>query len=299
MVLAAMTLAIAAAAPAAAGVRLSTSVLPAQASSPAKIDYALTMVNDGDTEERFSVALVSPTYRPSRAGDALAESNSIRQLEEPVIEGGGQPLGGYTHVAGLIPACSVAGAGGHGYGLGGVSLDVGLPPRSTSTLRASYEAGLPFWPDLDLRLRFVLRARLTTGKPGTLARDVKVLTPQPTITGRVAVHMTLQTTPASSLTSFLGRRPIARGKAVAISGRTSPAIPGQRVELRWARIVRGSLVAERGSAGRPRVNSRGTFRARWTPPRRGSYELWARYTKQAAGLVSDDTCPRLLRVVGP
>jgi hypothetical protein len=255
------------------------------------------MVNGGDAEERFAVALVSPTYHPARVGDAIAESNAIRQLGEPAIEGGARVLGGYTHVAGLLPACSAAGAGGHGYGLDGVSFDVGLPARSTSTVRTTYEAGLPFWPDLDLRLRFVLRRQLTTGKMGTLSRGQKVLAPQPAITGPVAVHTTFKTTPASSLSSFIGRPPIARGRAIAIAGRTNPPIPGQRVELRWARIGTRSNVLERGRAARPRAGANGTFRARWTPPRTGSYELWARYRSQRRDLRSDDTCPRLLRVV--
>jgi hypothetical protein len=255
------------------------------------------MVNDGGAEERFSVALVSPTYHATRAADGITESNAIRQLGDPAIEGSARLLGDYVHVAGLLAACSASGAGGHGYGLEGVSFDVGLPARSTSTLRATYTAGLPFWPDLDLRLRFVLRPRLTTGKMGTLSREVKVLAPQPAITGRVAVHVTFRTEPASSLSSFGGRRPVTRGTAVSIAGRANPPIPGQRVELRWARIGSRSNVLDRGRAARPRVGSDGTFRARWTPPRIGSYELWARYSSQGPGLVSDDTCPRLLRVV--
>jgi hypothetical protein len=286
-----------AAPPAAAAVAFSASVAPARVSSPAALEYALTMVNDGAAEERFSVALVAPTYHPARAGDAIAESNSVRQAGDPRIEGSARFLGGFTRVAGLIPACSSTGAGGHGYGIDGVSFDVGLPARSTSILRASYEAGLPFWPDLDLRLRFVLRPRLTTGQAGTLARELKVLTPQPAISGRVAVHMTLRTTPASGLGGFAAHPAIARGKAVAIGGTAKPAIAGQRIELRWARIASSSgRIVARGSAGRPKVTSSGTFRARWTPPQAGDYELWARYVSQRSDLRSDDTCPRKLRV---
>jgi len=273
------------------------SVAPEAVSAPATLVYSLTMVNDGDAEERFSVALVSPTYKPARPGEALPESNAIRALGTPAVEGPGSLLGGFTRVAGLLPACSSTGAGGHGYGLERVSFDVGLPPRSSSTLRTSYEAGQPLWADLDLRLRFLLRRQLTTGKQGTLTRDVKVLSPQPSITGRVAVHLTFATTPASGLASFGGRRPVALGKTIAIAGRAVPAIEGERVELRWARVGGHSNVLARGRAARPRVGPGGRFRARWTPPRTGSYELWARYTSTRRDLISDDTCPRLLRIV--
>ena len=141
-----------------------------------------------------------------------------------------------------------------------MSFDVGLPARSTSTLRAAYEAGLPFWQDLDLRLRFVLRTRLTTGKPGTLPADRKVLTPQPAITGPVAVHLTFATTPASGLASFAGRRPIALGTTISIAGRAVPAIAGERVELRWARI--GSPLERPGARSR-RPPARGLERRRF------------------------------------
>lgn len=290
-------LAPAVAAPAAsAAVTLRPSVTPSAISSPATLVYSLTMVNDGDAEERFSVSLVSPTYRPARAGQALPESNAVRPLGDPAVEGPGSVLGGFTRVAGLLAACSAAGAGGHGYGIDGISFDVGLPPRSTSTLNAAYEAGLPLWQDLDLRMRFALGRRLTTGKRGTLPADRKVLSPQPAITGRVAVHLTFATTPASGLASFDGRRPVALGKAITIAGRAVPAIEGERVELRWARIGTRSNVLARGRAARLRVGSGGSFRGRWTPPRTGRYELWARYASTRPGLVSDDTCPRLLRV---
>lgn len=290
------SLALALAAPAASGaVVVRTAVSPSTVSFPATLVYGLTLVNDGDTEERFSVGLISPTYHP-RKGEAVNESNAVRALGDPSVEGPGSTLGDFTRVAGLLPACSVAGAGGHGYGIDGISFDIGLPPRSTSTVHAAYEAGLPFWSDLDLRMRFVLGARLTTGKRGTLRSDRKVLSPQPAITGRVAVHMTFATTPRSGLASFDGRRPVARGRAIAIAGRTVPAIEGERVELRWARVDGHANVLAHGRAARPRVGSGGAFRARWTPPRAGSYELWARYRSTRRELVSDDTCPRLLRV---
>lgn len=289
-------LSLAVAAPAAtAAVALRASVSPAAVSFPATLVYSLTMVNDGDAEERFSIALISPTYH-ARPGQALPESNAIRALGDPSVQGAGSLLGGFTRVAGLLPACSATGAGGHGYGIDGVSFDVGLPPRSTSTLSAAYEARLPFWADLDLRMRFAVGARLTTGKRGTLPADRKVLSPQPSITGRLAVHLTFATTPASGLASFDGRRPVAVGRAIAIVGRAVPAIAGERVELRWARVDARSNVLARGRAAQPRVAAGGTFRARWTPPRPGSYELWARYRATRPDLVSDDTCPRLVRV---
>ena len=85
-------------------------------------------------------------------------------------------------------------------------------------------------------MRFTIGARLTSGKPGTLPADRKVLSPQPVITGRVAVHLTFATTPATGLASFDGAGRSRFSKAIAIAGRAVPAIAGERVELRWARV---------------------------------------------------------------
>ena len=285
-----------AAQPAAGDVVFRASVTPTTVSSPAKLTYGLTMVNRGDAEERFSVALISPTYHPSPSRLGASESGSVNRTGMPEIEGPARVLGGYVYVAGLLASCSVAGEGDHGYGLDGMSFDVGLPARSTSVLRVAYEAGLPFWPDLDLRLRFLLGPQLTTGAAGTLETRRKVLTPQPAITGNVAVHLTFATSPATGVSGYDAHPPLALGEHLAIVGAAKPAIVGQRVELRYARIGTQANVLERGRAARPKVDARGRFRARWTPKRPGSYELWARYVSQQRGLLSDDTCPRLVRV---
>jgi hypothetical protein len=286
--------------PSAAGdVAFRASVTPTAVSSPARLTYSLTMVNDGGTEERFSVALVSPTYHATPARTGASESGSVHRTGMPEIEGPARVLGGYVYVAGLLPSCSVAGVGDHGYGLDGMSFDVGLPARSTSVLRIAYEAGLPFWPDLDLRLRFLLGPQLTTGEAGTLATRRKVVTPQPAIIGNVAVHLTFSTSPATGVGGYDAHPPLELGKRLAIVGDTKPVIAGQRVELRYARVGTRANVLERGRVARPKVDARGRFRARWTPKRPGSYELWARYVSRQRGLLSDDTCPRLVRVTRP
>src|SRR5436190_16180427 len=148
LVPAAACCALAIAAPASLGaVVLRTSVSPSTVSFPANLVYSLTMINDGDAQERFAIGLIAPTYRPARTGEAIVESNAIRALGDPAVTGAGSMVGGFTRVSGLLSQCSIAGAGGHGYGLSGVSLDVALPAHSKSTLTAAYEAGLPFWQD--------------------------------------------------------------------------------------------------------------------------------------------------------
>jgi hypothetical protein len=275
------------------------SVAPAVVSAPARIEYALTMVNDGDGDERFSVFVVPPVYGLSRptATDGFGEGASIRPVGLPRIEGPGT-IASERIASVTVPKtrCSVSGAGGHGYQGRFRSFDVTLPSRTTSTLRATYATDLPLWRDLDLRLRFELGTELTTGARGTLPRARVLVSPQPAIAGRVAVHLTLRTTPLSGSRSFAAARPIARGRRVEVAGRADPPIPGERVQLRFARIGRSGRVAELGRAGRAGVDAKGAFRASWLPPRRGDYELWARYDSRLPDIVSDDTCPRLLRI---
>jgi hypothetical protein len=80
--------------PAAGDVAFRASVTPTAVSSPAKLTYGLTMVNDGNAEERFSVALVSPTYHATPARAGAAESGSVHRTGMPEIEGPARVLGG-------------------------------------------------------------------------------------------------------------------------------------------------------------------------------------------------------------
>lgn len=278
----------------------SASVTPDTVSSPAQLEYALTMVNSGDTDERYAVAVIAPHYRPARRGDGAAETQSIVALDYPTIDGPASFARHLSTTVAELPVCSIArDVRAHGYGINGLQFGVILPPRSASMLRARYRAGLPFWPDLDLRLRFRLKH---LAQSGVVDRTLVVASPQPAITGRVAVHITFRTTPKSARVAFEGSRPIALGRPIRIRGRTNPPIRGEHVELRYARIT-GPGTADkrprdlpRGRAARLRVDAHGRFYGRWLPPGEGSYELWARYDSTRASLISDNTCPRLLRV---
>lgn len=196
-----------------------------------------------------------------------------------------------------LASCSATGVGDHGGGLTSESFGIDLPPHSTSTVHAPFRTNAPLWPDLDLRLRFAIHTKLLTGLLGTLTSPRTIVSPQPHVIGPVGVHMTFRTRPRSGVGGFAAIPSVAPGRRITIAGRTNPAIPGQRVELRYARIVRASgHIADRGRIARPRVRLKGRFRAHWVPPHSGRYELWAVYKRQRAGLVSDDTCPRRLYV---
>ena len=75
-----------------------------------------------------------------------------------------------------------------------------------------------------------------------------------------------------------------------VFGRTRPAIPSQRVSVRFARIG-DQGVLQRGEIASVRVRRSGRFFASGVADRPGDNEIWAAYTSQRKGLLSDDTCP--------
>ncbi len=277
------------AAPARAAVSFSASVSPSTIRSPAKLEYRLRMVNDGDTEQRFSVTISQPVYAPSRPGYGTAELASVTARSTPTID---PPASSATHLVKTFIAdtasCSSTGVGDHGYQLTSYQLDVALPPRSTSRIRAKYATSKPLWEDLDLRLRFEIGTKLVTGVAGTLKHRRVVRSPSPRISGRRAAHIMFRTVPSRAV--------IRRGTPLRINGFMVPALPGQLVEFRYARFSNGGRVTKTAYATVARVRALGAFSATWLPPKPGNYELWGTYRHDSPGLLSDDTCPRKFQV---
>jgi hypothetical protein len=286
--------------PALGAVTFTSSVTPDSVKADRNLEYRLTMVNDGELSERFGVRLEPPSYHPKHAEDGIGEGESVVPLDLPTIEGPATVIDGlFSRSVADLASCSATGAGNHGDGFHTIGFAIDLPPHSTSTLHAPFRTSDPLWPDLDLRLRFAIGTTLLTGLPGTLTSPRTIISPQPQVAGPVGVHITFRTRPRSGRGGFGEIPSIPSGRRITIAGHTNPAIPGQRVDLRYARISTSGRITERGRAARPRVRAKGRFRAHWVPPHSGRYELWAVYKRQRAGLVSDDTCPRLLRVRRP
>ena len=262
------------------------------------LTYSLSASNSGDRRARFSVELIPPSYGPRRVPDGTTEGASIKPTGLPTVQGPGEIVGNeFTRSAATLASCSVAGAGGHGYEPEYLRFDVSLPPRSTSTIVSRYRAGLVPWTDLDYRLRYRLSPNLITGGRGTITGVRRMTSPQPRVAGRRAVHITFQTTPRSSRSIAFRAGRLRLGRRLHIRGRTTPAIPGRRIKLRFARLSRSGRLLARGAIGNATVRRTGAFALRWRPPRVGRYEIWATYEARHRRLIGDTTCPRMLSVV--
>lgn len=120
--------------------------------------------------------------------------------------------------------------------------------------------------------------------PITFVGPPRLRSPQPTLTGRSGVQITLTTRPRSTLTAPARVR---LGRSVLVRGQTNPAVAGERIILRASRSA-GSRRAF--TVARARVAPDGRFSVRWRPRRRGTYGLYAIYRSQRAQL-SDDSSP--------
>lgn len=276
---------------AAARLTLEASVRPGVVRHPTTLTYSLKVTSTSPTEERFSVHLASPSYRFQKGGPT--GGHSIKLVGGPDIVGPAEVIDdAAADSTGTLVPCSSVGAGAHGYAPEGFSFDLSVPPGTTSTVVTRYRAGVIPWLDLDYRLGFQLSNRLITGGRGTLERTQTIRSPQPRVAGRVGVHIRFWTTPRSAPSTYVSPPRIRLGRRLWVRGRTTPAIPGQHIALKYARLNRQGRVAGRGTVGRVRVGKRGRFRLGWRPSRPGRYELWATYTSQRRGLRSDETCPR-------
>jgi hypothetical protein len=254
------------------------------ASTPDVLYYL--QMRSGPTQELFSVQMRPP---PFATVDGRSDGSSLDGPTAVALQGPGT-LGNLVQAPEVIAPCSNRPSAFHGYATGAASVDVLLPPNSGTTLAVRYDTGRRApWIDSDFRLTFTVTTQLAgtypanspfTGTP-TVTLPVTMTTAGPAVGGPIGVHILLGTTPRAPAT-------MARGAAIAISGRILPGRPGRRIVLEWARSG-GSLT--KLSMARTRAGGRFTARS-WRPAKPGRYELWASYPSQPGGLVADTTsCP--------
>lgn len=270
--------------------------------TPARLDastrsilYYLKM-HSGDVEERFSVRFTPPAFA-TRGG--AEEGQSVDGPRAIALQGPGA-LGQQRQDPRFIKACSTDDAAFHGYATGAASVDVLLPPQSTTTLAVRYATGRrPPWVDGNYRLSFTAQPTLVgsydpaspfAGGP-TLTRTVSLRTSGPVVGARTGAHLLLSTTPAGVHGDARAPRTVGRRTPIVITGRMLPARRGRTVILQ-SRRGGGRL----RTVAKVRTDARGSFRAVWRLGAPGTYELWARYPRQTGGLTSDRTsCPLRFR----
>jgi hypothetical protein len=254
------------------------------ASTPDVLYYL--QMHSGATQELFSVEMTPPPFATVGGGN---EGSSLDGPTAVALQGPGT-LGNLVQTPDVIAPCSNRPTAFHGYATGAASVDVLLPPNSATTLAVRYDTGRRApWIDSDFKLTFTVATQLVgtypTGSPftgtPTVTTPVTLTTSGPSASGRIGVHILLDTAPHAPAS-------VARGDAIAISGRILPGRVGRRVVLQWARS--GGRLTELATA-RTRAGGRFTAHA-WRPAKPGSYELWASYPAQSGGLVADTTsCP--------
>jgi hypothetical protein len=165
-----------------------------------------------------------------------------------------------------------------------------------ATLVAPYRTGrwAP-WIDSSLGLTFrIRRPNFPAEPPSEVPSDRDVQAPAPGPTGRLGVHITMTTTPRTSWGARLPTSTLKRGTALTVHGRTAPPARLQWIKLRYYGPGHQRTYK---TLARVRTDRNGRFRLDgWKPRRVGAYELWAFYTSQRKGLVSDYACPQTFKV---
>ena len=277
---------------AAAAVTFKTAAFPSTFAYPAAVElrYRIEMTT-GPGSERFGLTFAAPRY--GRIGPR-AEGSPIEPEEGDgrFSFAGPGSLGDLYRLGRGTPACSPRMNLYHGYEPTAQTVDVSLPPNSTSVLTARYRTGgFAPWPGLTFAPTVIAETRLLNGTRGTLRRRQVVSVPSPRLkANRTGVRIEFFTTPRSSPSpGYVNVETIERGQPISVYGHIEPRMPRQRVLLRYfepgARRLRTLAVV--------RTSRRGHFRFRgWRPRKRGSYELWAFYPRQRQSLLSDHACPR-------
>ncbi len=267
--------------------------------TPLKLDasthfilYYLAM-HSAASAELFSVTMTPP---PFATAGAIGEGQSIDGPTAVALQGPGT-LGQLVQSPSVLNACSTRQSAFHGYATGPASVDVMLPPNSSTTLAVRYDTGRRApWVDGDFRLTFSVVGKLAgtyaAGSPfsgaGTVTSETTMTTAGPIVAGRTGAHILLSTTPQGTPGAPAAPRVVGPHQAIAIGGRLLPADGGRRITLQWARdgAPLRTLATVRTRAG-------GRFQAgAWKPGAPGTYELWASYPTQPGGLVADSTsCP--------
>jgi hypothetical protein len=263
--------------------------------STRSILYYLQM-RSGDAEERFSVRFTPPAFATRGGAD---EGQSIDGPRAIALQGPGT-IGQQTQDPRFIPACSSDDTAFHGYATGAASVDVLLPPQSTTTLAVRYATGRRApWVDGDYRLAFTAQPSLVGSYDAaspfaagpTLSHPFTARTVGPVVSGRSGAHLLLSTSPAGVRGDTRSPRTVSRRAPIRVTGRLLPARRGRTVLLQAGRA--GSRPR---TVAKVRTDKHGAFRAVWRLGTPGTYELWARYPTQPGGLTADRTsCPLRFR----
>jgi len=267
-------------------------------SSTIEVLYYLQL-HAGPQEERFSLRLSPPRFATL---GSLDEGQTLDGPRAIALQGPGT-IGQRSTDGSFAAPCSTSGDHRHAYATGDTTVDLLLPPGSRTTVAVRYRTGRSApWFDTNARLTFAVLPALVgeyaasspfAAGPTATARQT-LRTAGPAVGGRLAAHLLLASAPGGTVGS-IDRAPkrVGRRSPIRLSGKVVPAVRHKKVVLQWARGT-----GPRHTLAIVRTDSRGRFSGpSWRPGAKGSYELWARYPKQAGTLAPDQTsCPVRFRV---
>ena len=275
-----------------------TLVTPTRLGPTTRVILYYLRMSSGPQEERFSVRMDPPRFATQGGRD---EGESIDGALAIALQGPGT-IGQKVQEPAFEVPCSSRQDRAHGYATGAESVDLLLPPDSATTLAVRYETGAQApWVDGDYRLTFTAQPALvgqyTEDSPffagATLLTPVTLRTQGPLVGSGIAAHLVLTSSPHGSWSPSAAPRAVSRRTPITVSGRLLPSVAGRNVILE---------AAHNGGPLRTlftvHTNARGRFSAPgWLPGVTGTYQVWARYPRQAGSLLADSTsCPLRFRV---
>jgi hypothetical protein len=247
----------------------------------------------GDATARFVVKTEAPL---------TADKHAAIQLSNDPAPVGDATAGLTMTVSGLVAACSSTNAVfGHGYpGIASSQIEIELPANGHASFGFTAGFGAYVSPTGKSLRPIVTIKNVGLGTPGwgTLTSEPgQLYVPAiPVRYNKTGVAVTLRTSPASSPRAGLqSPRKIRRGRAITISGTTSPRLAKKFLRLS---VLYPGTPAKLRALARVRTDRNGRFVYRgWKPQRLGYYELFVN-TPKTATTIADFRCPRSFNLVG-
>ena len=250
---------------------------------PSALVYTVHLTAEGQ-DERFALQFEAPWFGRDGTGTAPIGASLSFVGQTPRIEGPARLLGpslaamGYVACGPTVPV--------HGFDSERRAWDVLVPAGTTSTLSFDFiPARSSPWPDTDYAVTFEALPRMVDREPATLAAPQRVTVAGPPTAGSRGVHLTLRSTPKTTLVGMQDAARVRIGRRIAIRGAIRPRLRNARITLWTSTRARPSFRRTRTL----RTDRRGRFRT--TVIARRGMQVMARVAAHGARYRGDYSCP--------
>ena len=206
---------------------------------PSALVYTVQVTAEGQ-DERFALQFDAPWFGRDGTGTAPIGASLSFVGQTPRIEGAAQLLGPSLTSAGYV-ACGPT-VPVHGFDSERHAWDVLVPAGTTSTLSFDFiPAPSSPWPDTSYAVTFEALPRMVDREPATLAAPQSVTVAGPPTAGSRGVHLTLRSTPKTTLVGMRDAARVRIGRRHRDTRRHAPA-PAQREDLAVDEHARAPVV---------------------------------------------------------